>query len=164
MESSSDQNYIFGISEIEMQHDEIELELVSLQRAIGGSESGHVICSIFSQLEDRLATHFALEESVMHLFSLPETARHTAAHEDLQQLIGSCKRNDLAGLHSQRRMKQSVQRLVEQLHVHDKGFTAYLQKMRGFLEGMQCTNEPCRQPSNVIVQRSSRVDARHHFA
>lgn len=164
MASSSDEHYIFGISEIETQHDEIEAELVSLQRAVCSGESGHAICGIFGRLQDQLAVHFTLEESVMHLFSLGETARHTAAHEDLHRMIESCRQRDFIGLQTPRRLRQSVQHLAEQLHVHDKGFAAYIQRMRGLLDGDHCVGLPSQQASASVLRCSTPVDSRRLFA
>ena len=74
-----------GIEEIDAQHMEIfaELErLVALTGVDARRNSWHAIHSSLTLLLDRSVMHFAVEESLMHIHSFPDTDAHIIQHKE----------------------------------------------------------------------------------
>lgn len=114
----ADSEYIFGISEIDAQHKEIETILIALQDATNNNDWHHTR-AILENLHEKLTFHFALEEAVMHLFSRPYTQEHCRAHGQILQLLESHMSRDLTGSGMQNKIERSLQSVYDQIVAHD---------------------------------------------
>lgn len=118
--------YIFGLSEIETQHEEIGLLIQALQDIVDEPARHRSINAILGVLMQRLKTHFELEEAVMNLLLLPDTERHTAVHAEILAGIEFCQHSLASGRDVA--FKASVHVCLEQIHYHDQRFVDCLEQ------------------------------------
>ena len=135
-----DSEYIFGISEIDAQHEEIETILIELQDAAGNNNHWYVILSILDTLHEKLTFHFALEEAVMYMFSRPYTQDHCRAHSGILQLLESLMNECSAGSGMGNQIKQLIQPVYEKIHAHDVLFIKDMNTLRRQLFVSEGTN------------------------
>lgn len=128
-----DSGYIFGISEIDAQHEEIETILNSLLSAMDDDDSWHDIHTALEDLHQKLTFHFTLEEAVMHMFFRPDTRDHCRAHAEILERVKGCMNGDVAVPESKSSIKRQVQLTRNQIYSHDSVFIRDLNFLRGQL-------------------------------
>lgn len=84
--SSPCSEFELGISEIDLQHREINALLERLRQSTG-MKYGYAVNTILSELDVQTRIHFAVEESLMRLFSFPDTLDHVAEHRSLSERL-----------------------------------------------------------------------------
>jgi len=124
-----DSEYIFGISEIDVQHEEIKTILIALQDATNNNH-WHDIRAILENLHEKLTFHFALEEAVMHLFSRPYTQEHCLVHGQILQLVESNMNRDLTASGMKNTIERSLQSVYDQIYAHDGLFINDMNTLR----------------------------------
>ncbi|MEI7612858.1 MAG: response regulator [Betaproteobacteria bacterium] len=129
----ADSEYIFGISEIDSQHEEIEENMIALLEAIDSKNSWHVIQVNLESLYDKLTVHFTLEEAVMHMFSLPETQKHTRSHREILESLANCINKTPCSLEVEDPVKQTIPLVFEEIHTHDLKFIMSINLLRNQL-------------------------------
>ena len=117
---SESRPYIFGLSEIETQHEEIGFLMQAVQDIVDEPARHRSASAILGVLMQRLKTHFELEEAVMNLLLLPDTERHTAVHAEILGGIEFCQHSLASGRDVA--FKASVQVCLEQIRYHDQRF------------------------------------------
>lgn len=125
-----DSGYIFGISEIDAQHEEIETILISLLSAIDDNDSWHNIHNALDDLHEKLTFHFTLEEAVMHMFFRPDTRDHCRAHGEILERIEICMKGDVAAPRFKDSIRRQVQLAHNQILSHDSVFIRDLNFLR----------------------------------
>jgi hemerythrin-like metal-binding protein len=128
-----DPGYIFGISEIDAQHEEIETILISLQNTIDDNDSWHDIHTALNDLREKLTFHFTLEEAVMHMFFRPDIRDHCRAHAEIIERVEGCMKSNVAAAESKSSIRRQVQLARNQIHSHDSAFIRDLNFLRGQL-------------------------------
>lgn len=130
---ASSKPYIFGLTEIDAQHQLIEDMLASLQAEVRRNRPDGALWGVLDRLYARLETHFAVEEAVLGLLSLSEAEAHLAVHAEILCLIGMCQRRIEDDDAVPADVKEWVSTIVELLHDHDAGFVDYLDVLRSSL-------------------------------
>jgi hemerythrin-like metal-binding protein len=126
----ADSEYIFGISEIDSQHEEIETIMAVLLEAINNKNRWPVIQAVLESLYEKLTAHFTLEEAVMNMFSLQETQEHSQSHREILEFLESCINRTPSSSETKNITKQAVQLVYEQIHTHDLKFVANINLLR----------------------------------
>lgn len=125
-----DPGYIFGISEIDAQHEEIETILISLLSAIDDDDSWHDTYTALEDLHEKLTFHFTLEEAVMHMFFRPDTRDHCRAHAEILERVKGCMKGDVAVPGFKDSIRRQVKLVRNQILSHDSVFIRDLNFLR----------------------------------
>ena len=139
----SEQQYIFGISEIDHQHNEIEMLLMALRTMIDEGAHHGAIRGTISRLHKVLVQHFSVEEAVMHVFSRPETERHCRVHQEILQQLESIRRQVLSNTFTDIPLRDAIKRVVSQIYAHDIGLMNFIGTLKTLLD----TDAPHSPPS-----------------
>ena len=134
-----DADYIFGITEIDEQHEELESVLIKLQEAMDHAHPQRVMRPVLELLHEKLKPHFALEEAVMHLFAHAETQEHCRAHGEIIELLENHINANPTGLTWHGQNEQALQRVCERLRSHDARFLRDMNLLRNRLLRAQDT-------------------------
>lgn len=134
-----DAHYIFGISEIDEQHEELESVLDKLHEAMGHRHPQRVMRPVLELLYEKLRVHFALEEAVMHLFAHAGTHEHCRAHGEILELLENHINANPPGLTWHGQSEQALRRVCERLRSHDASFLREVNFLRNRLLGAHDT-------------------------
>ena len=141
--------YVFGLSEIDSQHEEIGMLLSALQEAAENPVRRASLAGIFDVLHQRLKMHFEVEEAVLNLFGLRETNLHVRSHEEILLRVDFCRHGVSAGTTGDVLFLSQVQVLVSQIRGHDHHFVDYIDHLRVLLQAdLMATPDvqPVREP------------------
>lgn len=141
--------YVFGLSEIDSQHEEIGMLLSALQEAAENPVRRASLAGIFDVLHQRLKMHFEVEEAVLNLFGLRETNQHVRSHEEILLRVDFCRHGVSAGTTGDVLFLSQVQVLVNQIRGHDYHFVDYIDHLRVLLQvDLMATPDvrPVREP------------------
>lgn len=141
--------YVFGLSEIDSQHEEIGMLLSALQEAAENPVRRASLAGILEVLQQRLKAHFEVEEAVLNLFGLRETNQHLRSHEEILLRVDFCRQHVSAGETRDVLFLSQVQALVSQIRGHDHHFVDYIDHLRIMLHADLVTTpdlRPVREP------------------
>ena len=141
--------YVFGLSEIDNQHEEIGMLLSALQEAAENPVRSVSLASILDVLYQRLKAHFEVEEAVLDLFALRETNRHVRAHEEILLRVDFCRHGVPVGKKGDVLFLSQIKALVSQVRAHDHHFVDYIDHLRVLLQAdLMATPDvrPVREP------------------
>ena len=109
-----DSKYVLGIDELDSQHEGIERVCIALGEATGDMDRWR---SLLNELHEKMRFHFYAEESVMRIFSYPESQDHQRSHLEILKRIDSLRASSLRACSrraSKRRARsRSVQAMIE---------------------------------------------------
>jgi hemerythrin len=74
-----------GYSEIDEQHKHMFNDLRNVIAAVKEGRAQPLVSAALANVEDYVARHFELEESLMETFSYPELAKHRADHKEFHE-------------------------------------------------------------------------------
>jgi hemerythrin len=86
-----------GIPEIDVQHEEIERLVDSLQDVMARKSQRYMIVPALKRLNQLLVTHFAAEEALMGMVGYRELPQHKKMHSGMLQLFDDYFRKPPAG-------------------------------------------------------------------
>jgi len=128
-----DSRYILGIDELDHQHEEIEAAFEAVQNAKRDKKQWH---KAHAKLCELLRFHFHAEESIMQIFSYPETHEHARSHLMIVRSIEGYKERDLTESVIAEFSGQGKQLFLEQILSQDMRFAAFIKKNKDRL-GLQ---------------------------
>lgn len=124
-----DSKYVLGIDELDSQHEGIERVCIAL------SEEGNMDrCQrLLDELYDKMRFHFYAEESVMRIFSYPESQDHQRSHLEILKRINSYRNRALSEADIEVLRALPMQLFREQVLTQDMRFAGYLKRNKGRL-------------------------------
>lgn len=120
-----DSKYVIGIDELDSQHESIERVCMALGEAAGALDQWH---SLVEELYEKLRFHFYAEESIMRVFSYPESQEHRRSHLEVLKLIESYRGSKVTEAESRILGAQTMQVFREQVLAQDMRFAGFLKK------------------------------------
>ncbi len=121
-----DSNYALGIDELDAQHEGIERVCI----AIGEAGDGERCHSLLDELYERMRFHFYAEESVMRIFSYPESQEHQRSHLEILKRIDGYRKIALTEADIEMLKVLPMQLFREQILAQDMRFAAYLKRTK----------------------------------
>lgn len=118
-----DSKYVLGIDELDSQHEGIERVCVALRDSVADEARWR---SLLDELYDKMRFHFYAEESVMAIFSYPETQDHRRSHLEILRQIDGYRNRTLSAADIEALRDRPMQLLQEQILSQDMRFAAYL--------------------------------------
>lgn len=118
-----DSKYVLGIDELDSQHEGIERVCVALRDSVADEARWR---SLLDELYDKMRFHFYAEESVMAIFSYPETQDHRRSHLEILRQIDGYRNRALSAADIEALKDRPMQLLQEQILSQDMRFAAYL--------------------------------------
>jgi hemerythrin len=122
-----DSKYVLGIDELDSQHESIERVCIALRDSVADQEHWR---SLLDELYDKMRFHFYAEESVMAIFSYPETQDHRRSHLDILRQIDVYRNRVLSAADIEALKDRPMQLLQEQILTQDMRFAAFLTRNR----------------------------------
>ncbi len=123
-----DSKYVLGIDELDLQHEGIERVCIALRDSVADPERWR---SLLDELYDKMRFHFYAEESVMAIFSYPETQDHRRSHLEILRQIDGYRNRVLSAADIEALKDQPMQLLQEQILTQDMRFAAFLTRNKG---------------------------------
>ena len=120
--------YVLGIDELDSQHEGIERVCMALRDDVADQELWR---RLLDELYDKMRFHFYAEESVMAIFSYPETQDHRRSHLEILRQIDGYRNRVLSAADIEALKDQPMQLLQEQILTQDMRFAAFLTRNKG---------------------------------
>jgi hemerythrin-like metal-binding protein len=128
-----DSKYLLGIEELDAQHEGIETLFNALQEAIEDKAQWPRLPELFASLCEKLKFHFYAEESIMQIFSYPESQDHKRSHNEILKSLESFNGGNLNKAEIKKLKEQPMQLFLEQILTQDMRFAAFIQRNRSRL-------------------------------
>lgn len=120
-----DSKYVLGIDELDSQHEGIERVCIALQESIGDQVRWR---SLLDELYEKMRFHFYAEESVMGIFSYPESQDHRRSHLEILKWVENYRAKTLTDAEIEALKDRPIQLFQEQVLSQDMRFAAYLKR------------------------------------
>ncbi len=120
-----DSKYVLGIDELDSQHEGIERVCIALREVPGDKDRWR---SLLNELHEKMRFHFYAEESVMRIFSYPESQDHQRSHLEILRRIDNLRASSLTPAEIETFRELPMQLLQEQVLSQDMRFAAYLKR------------------------------------
>ncbi len=120
-----DSKYILGIDELDSQHEGIESLCIELQEAIEDKVRWR---DILEKLCEKLRFHFYAEESIMEIFSYPESQEHKRSHREVMKFFENYKDITLTDANIKELRDQPLQVFSDQVLAQDMRFASFIKR------------------------------------
>ena len=118
--------YSVGIEDIDKQHRVLLDYFTLIEDSIGGGGNWSSLHFILVQLHDFARIHFAVEETLMHMFGYPGTSDHIGLHQGFFAKLKEIEQQSLKTDVTKGTVEFLHQWLLEHITVADKGYGRHI--------------------------------------
>lgn len=120
------EEYSVGIEDIDKQHQVLFDYFTLFENSVANGANWSGLHFILVQLRDFARIHFAVEESLMHLFGYPGTADHISLHQAFFRKIKQLEHESLQTDVTQGTLEYLHHWLVTHIMNEDKGYAQHI--------------------------------------